>query len=53
MLSGDVEQRIFGAIDEATWVALASELVRAGQPAAENHWIQMSLLGARRELPIW
>ncbi len=35
-MSADLERRIFGAIDEATWVALASELVRAGQPDAEN-----------------
>jgi acetylornithine deacetylase/succinyl-diaminopimelate desuccinylase-like protein len=35
-VSSDLEQRIFGAVDEATWVALASELVRAGQPDAEN-----------------
>lgn len=36
MLSTDLERKIFQAIDEATWVALASELVRAGQPDAEN-----------------
>lgn len=35
-VSSDIERRLFEAIDEATWLALASELVRAGQPDAEN-----------------
>jgi len=36
ILSSDIELRVFNAIDEATWVSLASDLVRAGQPEAEN-----------------
>lgn len=35
-LPSDLERRLFVAIDEAAWVALASDLVRAGQPEAEN-----------------
>ncbi len=35
-LPTDLERRLFDAIDEPTWLALASALVRAGQPEAEN-----------------
>lgn len=35
-LPADLERRLFDAIDEPTWLALASSLVRAGQPEAEN-----------------